>query len=145
MLAQDPASKQLVKMLGDELGNLTNMVKAFAERLQEQQQAQAQQGGGLDPATASKVQANQILAQQKAENSKQSHAQKTAQKQISFEQSNVAKREAVSNRHGSADSADEDRLPETAWRIAVGTGQEKGPASSAGNCRSRKMKKAREP
>jgi hypothetical protein len=86
MLAQDPASKQLVKMLGDELGNLTNMVKAFAERLQEQQQAQAQQGGGLDPATASKVQANQILAQQKAENSKQSHAQKTAQKQISFEQ-----------------------------------------------------------
>lgn len=88
ILAQDEEAKPLVKQLGDQLGKLMNEVKAFAQRLQEQQQkAQEQNGNGqMDPKDKAKIQATVVSAQVKAENARQSHAQRTAQRQLQWEQ-----------------------------------------------------------
>ncbi len=87
IIAQDPAEKQRVKAYSDDLGKLMNLVKAYAQRLQQQMQKAAQQNGngGLDPKDASKIQANIITAQAKAANTRESHAQRTAQRQTQFE------------------------------------------------------------
>lgn len=88
IIAQDPNEKQRVKQYGDELGQLMNMVKAYAQRLQEamQKRQQAQGGNGMDPKDAAKIQATMLTAQAKVQQGKQSHAQRTAQRQIQFEQ-----------------------------------------------------------
>ena len=87
IIAQDPNEKQRVKVYGDQLGKMMNLVKAMAQRLQEQmQKQQGQQGQQGDPAAQAKVQATIIQAQTKAKLSSQSHAQRTAQRQIQFEQ-----------------------------------------------------------
>lgn len=89
IIGQDPNEKQRVKQYGDELGQLMNMVKAYAQRLQEamQKQQQAQGGNGqIDPKDAAKIQATMLTAQAKVQQGKQSHAQRTAQRQIQFEQ-----------------------------------------------------------
>lgn len=87
ILAQDDRSKQTVKQLGDVLGKLFNEVKAFAQRLEEmQKQQQAQNGNGVDAETKAKVQSQLIIANAKAKNARESHAEKTAQRRISFEQ-----------------------------------------------------------
>ena len=83
----DHSVKQKVKQFADTLKELMNQVKAFAQRQQEQQQKQQQQGnGGMDPKDIAKVKGMQIQAQTKAQLAKESHASRTAQKQISFEQ-----------------------------------------------------------
>ena len=87
MLQQDPESKQKARELGDALGQVSNLIKALMQQQQQAQQAAAQQNGnGQDPEAMAKVQAMMMQAQVKAENAKQSHAEKTAQRQISFEQ-----------------------------------------------------------
>ena len=87
IIAQDPEEKSRVKQEGDNLGRLMNLVKAYAQRIQEQQQKQAGNGhGGPDPETQAKVQASLITAKAKAANTRESHAQKTAQRQVTFEQ-----------------------------------------------------------
>lgn len=85
-LAQDPAAKEKVKQYADDLGQMMNLVKAYAQRLQEQQQQAAQQNGGMDPAAKAKIQATLLLAQTKSKIAQESHAQKTAQRQIAFQQ-----------------------------------------------------------
>lgn len=87
ILSQNEAEKQRVKQYGDSLGRLMNEVKAFAQRLAEQmQRAQQRNGhGGMDPETTGKIRAMQITAQAKAQNSRESHALKTAQRQVQFE------------------------------------------------------------
>lgn len=101
ILSQDKNEKQAVAALGKELGKLMNMVKAFEQRLQEQmkkqQQAQGQQGG--DPKDAAKVQAMMLQAQTKAGLAKESHAQKTAQRQISWEQKLKQDKEKFDQEH----------------------------------------------
>ena len=88
IIAQDKNEKQRVKQYGDELGKAMNMVKAYVQRLQEAQQkaaeAQQQGNGGMDPKDVAKVKGMQLQAQAKAENTRESHAQKTAQKQAQF-------------------------------------------------------------
>jgi len=89
IIAQDETEKATVKELGDELGKAMNLVKAYGQRLEEQQkkmaQAQAQgNGGGMDPKDMAKVKAMQIQAKAKAQNLRESHAQKTAQKQVQW-------------------------------------------------------------
>ena len=86
-LAQDQSQKEAVKEFGDDLGKLMNFVKAFAQRLQEQQKAAAQQNGngGLDPKDMAKVEGMRLQAQVKAENTQSSHAQRTSQRQVQFE------------------------------------------------------------
>jgi hypothetical protein len=86
LLAQDKSAKQKVKQYGDELGKLMNFVKAFSQRLQEQQKAQAQNGQQLDPKDAAKIQATMLTAKTKAQIAAENHANKTAQRQVQFQQ-----------------------------------------------------------
>lgn len=94
IIAQDPNEKQRVKQYGDQMGKMMNLVKAMAQRLQEQMQQQAeQQGNGSDPETAAKIQSTIIQAQTKSQLQKESHAQRTAQRQIQFEMTQKQKEE----------------------------------------------------
>ncbi len=91
IIAQDPNEKQRVKQYGDAMGKMMNMVKAFAQRLQEQQQQAQQNGQQQDPETMAKIQAMLITAKAKADNTRESHAQKTSQRQLQWEQEMVQK------------------------------------------------------
>ncbi len=84
-LARDPMEKQRVKQYGDILGKMANMVKAYAQRFQEAQQKQNGQQQ-MDPKDMAKVQGMVLQAKTKADLAKQSHGQRTAQKQIQWEQ-----------------------------------------------------------
>ncbi len=84
-LAQDESQKSLVKEMNDALKNESNEVKGMAQRQQQAAQKAAQQNGG-DPAAAAKVQALMMTAQAKIQTGKESHAAKTAQRQLQFEQ-----------------------------------------------------------
>lgn len=97
LLAQDPNEKQRVKTYGDQVGKLMNLVKAFAQRLQEKMQQDAQSGGGMDPETQEKIISMRALTEAKAANTRESHAQRTAQRQIQFEmtQEQDAQRKAL--------------------------------------------------
>jgi hypothetical protein len=86
ILGQDKAQKQRVRKYADDLGKLMNMVKAYAQRLE--QQAKAAQGAGngqVDPKDAAKVKAIELQAQVKAKNAAESHAQRTSQRQVQWE------------------------------------------------------------
>jgi hypothetical protein len=83
-LAQDESQKDRVKQYGDALGKMMNEVKGMAQR-QQQAAEKAQQQNGGDPKDAAKVQAMVLQAQTKAKLSSDSHAQKTAQRQLAFE------------------------------------------------------------
>lgn len=88
-LATDPTMKSFIKDAGDALGKLLNQVKAFAQRLEEQMKAAMQNGAngnGGDPAAAAKIAETHAMGQAKIEIGKESHAQKTAQRQVQFEQ-----------------------------------------------------------
>jgi hypothetical protein len=96
MLEEDKGAASLVKTLGDELGGLANEVKGFMQRQQQAAQKKAQQGngrGGLNPKDAAKIQATQMQAAQKVQQMKESHAARTAQKQLTWEQQLKQKRE----------------------------------------------------
>lgn len=82
---KDPDAAKFINTANQELGKLMNEVKGFQQRLQQQKQAQAQQSGGVPPDQQAKIQSIQQQAKVKEDNSRQSHAQKTAQKEISFE------------------------------------------------------------
>lgn len=80
--------KARIKEYADRLGKAMNLVKAFAQRLQQQQAAAAKGGNGASAETAklqAEIQADLIQARAKAMNSRESHAQKTAQRQIAFD------------------------------------------------------------
>lgn len=83
-LSQDDTQKQKVEQYGDALGNLMNMVKAFAQR--QQQAAQKQNGNGQpDPEAFVKAQLLQQTGQQKLHQKQQSHQQKLHQKNQDFQ------------------------------------------------------------
>lgn len=86
----DETEKPIVKALGKALANIVNELKAMAQRQAEQmkkaQAAQAQGNGQMDPKDQAKIQATVATAKTKQDLAKQSHAQKTAQRQIQFEQ-----------------------------------------------------------
>ena len=85
-VSQNPGEQERAKQYQDQLGNLMNAVKGFAQRLAEQQQAAGgAEANGEMAKTAAQLQADQIKAQAKAANSRESHAQKTAQRQVQFE------------------------------------------------------------
>src|SRR5262249_45524190 len=85
IVAQDENEKQRVVEWQKQLAKLMNYVKAFAQQLQQKQQAQQQSNGG-DQETAAKIRAQIITAEAKAKNTRESHAQRTVQKQLQFEQ-----------------------------------------------------------
>jgi hypothetical protein len=70
-----------------------NEVRAFAQRQQEMAQQAAQAGNGqMDPKDMAKLKAQEMQAQIKAKNTQQSHAERTAQKRLSFEQEMAQKK-----------------------------------------------------
>lgn len=83
IIAQDENEQQRVKVYGDDLGNLMNMVKAYAQRAAEEQQKQNQ--NGLPPEAMSKIMTDKTIADAKAANMRESHAQRTAQRQVQWE------------------------------------------------------------
>lgn len=88
VMAQNDDEKDKVRAYAEALASLMNMVKAFAQRLAEQmksEQDQQQQGGGVDPETQTKLQGKLMIDQAKAQNMRESHATKTAQRQVQFE------------------------------------------------------------
>jgi hypothetical protein len=87
IVAQDEEQKGVVKQLSDALGVLLNAIKGFAQRLVEQQKRGAEGSkDGPDPETIGKIQAQQITAKAKAANTRESHAERTAQRQVQWEQ-----------------------------------------------------------
>jgi hypothetical protein len=82
----DHSVAQKVKLYGDALGKLMNAVKAFAQRAAEQAQKQNGANGGVDPQTMAKLKSTMMMAQVKAANARESHAQRTAMRQLQFEQ-----------------------------------------------------------
>jgi hypothetical protein len=95
IFAQDQEVKAEAKTLNDRLGKAMNEVKAFAQRLAEQNQ-QGNGNGGPDPETIAKIQSDQLKTQAKIEANKQSHAQKTAQRQVQFEMDHQQKQASAS-------------------------------------------------
>ena len=83
IIAQDKNEKQRVLGYQNAITGVSNQLKAFAQQIAEQQQAQS--GGGVDPELGAKIQAQIITAQAKAQNTRESHAQRTAQRQVQFE------------------------------------------------------------
>lgn len=90
IVAKDEEQKEQVKKWEDALGKMMNFVKAYEQRLQEQMQKQAeaaqQSNGGLDPKDRAKIQGALAMAQVKAENLRQSHGLKMAQRKLQFEE-----------------------------------------------------------
>ena len=87
ILGQDKSMRPRVKQYGQDLGKLMNIVKGFAQRLQQMMQKQAQQNGaaGPDPKDLAKAKAIEMQAAIKAKNASESHSQRTAQRQVQWE------------------------------------------------------------
>lgn len=85
MLAQDKNEKPRVKEYGDVLGKIMNEVKGMEQRQQEAAQKQAQTNGHPDPETQQKLAGKMLIDKAKAENLRESHAQRTAQRQLQWE------------------------------------------------------------
>ena len=87
IMGQNPADKPKVRQYSDLLGQMMNVLKGFAQRLQEQQASGNGQpaAAGPDPDTIVKLQGKALMDQAKAANMRESHAARTAQKQVSFE------------------------------------------------------------
>ncbi len=82
----EPENKQLAKQLSNGLGELMNLVKAQGQRFEEQQQSQNGNGnGGVDAETQAKLMGKMMIDKAKAENLRESHGQRTAQKQVQFD------------------------------------------------------------
>jgi len=90
LVEQDKSEAQRAKQYADQLGNLSNIVKGFAQQAMQALQAGAATNGNGAGETAAELQAKlesqKIAAAAKAANSRESHAQKTAQRQVQFEQ-----------------------------------------------------------
>lgn len=86
ILEQDPMQKEAVKKFSDALGQMMNKVKALAQQLEQQMQSQQDQNGQLSAEDQAKIVSAEILAKGKDERAARSHAEKTAQRRVSFDQ-----------------------------------------------------------
>jgi hypothetical protein len=87
LVSQDKNEKERITNWEKQLTKLMNLVRAFAQRLQEQnQKGQENNGGGEKAAeTQAKIQSMMMQAKAKADNTRESHAQRTAQRKVQFE------------------------------------------------------------
>jgi len=87
IISQDKGNQDRVRKYSDALGKIMNLVKAFAQRLQQQMKAAAQQNGngGPTPEDLAKIKGIELNAEVKARNSSESHAQRTSQRQVQWE------------------------------------------------------------
>jgi len=88
IMAGNDEDKQKVKAYADRLKVVGNLVKAFEQRFMQMAEKQQKQNGQAapDPKIAAQVQGKMALDAVKARNMETSHAQRTAQKQVQFEQ-----------------------------------------------------------
>ena len=84
-ISQDSKEGERAKAYKDQLGNLTNVIKGFAQQLAQKNAAGNGADNGEMAETAGKVQAGKIQAEAKAANTRESHAERTAQRQVQFE------------------------------------------------------------
>lgn len=82
MMGQNDSVKEKAKQMADALSQIMNHVKSLAQRIQEKEQAG--NGAGMDE-TQTKLQGKMMLDQAKAQNMRESHAARTAQRQAAFE------------------------------------------------------------
>lgn len=86
IMGQNQSEVPKVKEYSNLLGQLMNVVKGFAQRLAEQQQSANGNGAnGIMAETAAKIQSDKIIAEAKAANLRESHADKTAQRTAQFQ------------------------------------------------------------
>lgn len=90
IMGQNPDDKEKVRQYQDIFKGYENLLKGFGQRLAQQMRAQSgpagNGGAGEEQAkTMTKLQGQLLLAKAKADNTRQSHAQRTAQKQVSWE------------------------------------------------------------
>lgn len=89
IVSQDKEAREIVASLSDQLNQLMNLIKGFAQRLAQAMQAKAKQNGAgdgkMDPKDQAKIQATMATADTKMKIARESHAQRTAQRQIQFE------------------------------------------------------------
>lgn len=88
ILAQDPMEKEFVTAAEKQVSALENLVKGFAQRLQEEQNK-----ANPDPETMAKIQQQKLLTQTKAQASQMAAEQKLQQSQAKFEQQMLQKME----------------------------------------------------
>ncbi len=86
MIAQDKNEKARVKAYGDALGQMMNMVNGLGQNLKKQMEEEARAQGGVDAETKAKIISLQAMTEAKAANTRESHAQRTVQRQLQFEQ-----------------------------------------------------------
>lgn len=85
IMAQDEDTRPKVRQYSDLLGQLTNVIKGFAQRLQEKAQAGNGNGNGEMAAEQMKLQAKAAETQLKLQSKQESDTQKQAQRQTGFE------------------------------------------------------------
>lgn len=83
-IAKDKPQRERAKRIAQASGKLANEVKGFEQRLAQQQAAQ-NGNGGIDAETKAKIAATIITAKAKAANTRESHAERTAQRQAQFD------------------------------------------------------------
>jgi hypothetical protein len=83
--AQDKDEQERIGKYSELLGNMVNEIKAFAQRLQEQQGQNGQPNGELLE-TLGKIKNDELVKQAKAANLRESHGQRTAQRAVQFDE-----------------------------------------------------------
>jgi hypothetical protein len=82
LVARDKEAKEKVREYKDDLSKINNVLKGYGQRLQEAAKAAQQQNGGLDGKDKAKVAGMIMQAQTKAALARESHAQRTASRQV---------------------------------------------------------------
>lgn len=89
MMGQNKADAERAKVYAQNLSQLENLVKGFQQRLTQQMKSAQRNGGngqgGISPEDSAKIAATTAQAKAKIQNTRESHAIKTAQKQVSFD------------------------------------------------------------
>lgn len=86
LLSQNKSEQQRARQYMDNVKEMANAVRAYRQRLEQAGKDMAAAGGqGQDPKDAAKAQSMVIQAQTKAQLAKQSHAERTAQRQITWQ------------------------------------------------------------
>jgi len=95
MMDADKNEHSTAKAMAQALSKLMNEVRGIAQRQQEMAQQAAQNGNGqqMDPKDKAKIQGMMMQAQVKRQNAIESHADRTAQKRITFQEQTQQKRQ----------------------------------------------------
>ncbi len=86
LLAEDKNEKKKVSAYEKTITRLMNFVKGFAQRLAQAAKEQQAGNGGMEPKDKAKLALTVAQGQQKIKQMKESHAERTAQRQLQFEQ-----------------------------------------------------------